>query len=126
MLNRMSKCTYHKYGQTGSVEQFDVQCLLPYNEINEKIYIFLYFYFFILTGLTICYVICLIMIRFVPATRKMVLSQYKNEVENMFLEMNFSDFVLIYLVTKNLHKSNISRFLDQLSTAVMRKSTTGA
>merc|ERR1711971_651021 len=31
---RLTKCTYHKYGPFGLVENYDAQCLLPYNEIN--------------------------------------------------------------------------------------------
>jgi hypothetical protein len=35
---RMTKCTFHKYGASGSLQRHDAQCVLPINIINEKIY----------------------------------------------------------------------------------------
>ena len=49
----MTKCTFHKFGPSGTVEKKDGLCVLPLNIINEKIYVFLWFWFMILTILTI-------------------------------------------------------------------------
>ena len=38
----MTKCNFHKYGPSGTVELIDGICVLPFNIINEKIYIFLW------------------------------------------------------------------------------------
>ena len=40
----MTKCTFHKYGPSGTVENKDGLCILAQNIINEKIYIFLWFW----------------------------------------------------------------------------------
>ena len=48
----MTKCTFHKFGPSGTVEKFDGLCVLPLNIINEKIYVFLWFWFIILTVIT--------------------------------------------------------------------------
>ena len=42
---RMTKCTFHKFGSSGEIESHDALCILPINIINEKIYIFLWFWF---------------------------------------------------------------------------------
>ena len=42
---RMTKCTFHKFGASGEVEKHDALCILPLNIVNEKIYIFLWFWF---------------------------------------------------------------------------------
>merc|ERR1712172_371460 len=34
---KMTKCTFHKFGPSGTVEKFDGLCVLPLNIINEKI-----------------------------------------------------------------------------------------
>ena len=38
------QCTFHKFGTSGEVEKHDALCLLPLNIVNEKVYIFLWFW----------------------------------------------------------------------------------
>ena len=40
----MFQCTFHKFGTSGEVEKHDALCLLPLNIVNEKVYIFLWFW----------------------------------------------------------------------------------
>lgn len=49
---KVTKCTFHKYGPSGTVQKFDGLCVLPLNIVNEKIYVFLWFWFVILSVLT--------------------------------------------------------------------------
>ena len=49
---RMTKCTFHKFGTSGEVEKHDALCILPLNIVNEKIYIFLWFWLLLLGGLS--------------------------------------------------------------------------
>ena len=44
----MTKCTFHKFGSSGTVETKDGLCILPLNIINEKIYVFLWLWFIFL------------------------------------------------------------------------------
>ena len=48
----MTKCTFHKFGPSGTVQAFDGLCVLPLNIINEKIYVFLWFWFVTLAFIT--------------------------------------------------------------------------
>ncbi|XP_023346114.1 innexin inx2 isoform X1 [Eurytemora carolleeae] len=41
---KMSKCTFYKFGPSGGMVNLDAVCLLPLNILNEKMYIFLYFW----------------------------------------------------------------------------------
>jgi len=55
---KMSKCTFHKYGPSGTIQNHDGLCILPINIINEKIYIFIWFWFMLLivwTGIFFCF-----------------------------------------------------------------------
>jgi hypothetical protein len=52
----VTKCTFHNYGPSGTVEKKDGLCVLPLNIINEKIYIFIWFWLIIvaiITGLAV-------------------------------------------------------------------------
>merc|ERR1719357_464816 len=42
---KVTKCTFHKYGPSGSITRHDGLCILALNIINEKIYVFLWFWF---------------------------------------------------------------------------------
>ena len=46
---KVTKCTFHKYGPSGTIERQDGLCILAMNIINEKIYVFLWFWFIGLT-----------------------------------------------------------------------------
>ncbi len=46
---KVTKCTFHKYGPSGSVELHDGLCVLALNIINEKIYVFLWIWYIVLT-----------------------------------------------------------------------------
>ena len=41
---RMTKCTFYSYGDSGDVSKDDALCILPVNVVNEKIYLFLWFW----------------------------------------------------------------------------------
>ena len=46
---RVTKCTFHKYGASGTIQKMDALCVLGLNIINEKIYIMLWFWFVFLS-----------------------------------------------------------------------------
>lgn len=55
---KITKCTFHMFGSSGNIERIDALCVLPLNVINEKIYIFIWFWFIILgilSGLSLVY-----------------------------------------------------------------------
>lgn len=53
MFPRMTKCIFYKYGASGSIQKHDSLCLLPLNIVNEKTYVFLWFWYVILLTLLI-------------------------------------------------------------------------
>jgi hypothetical protein len=60
-----AKCNYTSYGSSGSMENHDVICYLPLNVVNEKIFVFLYFwYIFILFYATLNLLYFLTMLTF--------------------------------------------------------------
>lgn len=60
---RVTKCTFHAYGPSGDVQRFDSLCVLPLNIVNEKVYVFLWFWFVmlaLLSGLCLIYRVLII------------------------------------------------------------------
>lgn len=49
---KVTKCTFYKYGPSGTIENHDSLCILALNIINEKIYTFLWFWFYGLSIIT--------------------------------------------------------------------------
>ena len=45
---KVTKCTFHMYGPSGTVTRHDGLCILALNIINEKIFVFLWFWFVVL------------------------------------------------------------------------------
>ena len=54
---KVAKCQFNKYGPSGSIQNHDALCVLPLNIINEKIYIFLYFWFVFLAAVSCVWLI---------------------------------------------------------------------
>ena len=73
LFSRLTKCTFHKYGHSGTIEKHDALCLLALNIISEKIYVFLWFWLIILAVLTAAYMIYTVAVIAVPALRKTML-----------------------------------------------------
>lgn len=43
---KMTKCDFHKFGPSGTIQTHDAMCVMALNIINEKIYAVLWFWFF--------------------------------------------------------------------------------
>lgn len=70
---RVTKCTFHKFGASGTIQKFDALCVLALNILNEKIYIFLWFWFIILavlSGIALLYSMAVVLL---PSTRETIL-----------------------------------------------------
>lgn len=63
---RLAKCEFFSVGPSGSMQMLDGLCLLPLNILNEKLYAFLYLWFFALfcvSALNLVYKVALLVCR---------------------------------------------------------------
>lgn len=67
---RMTKCIFYKYGGSGTIQRIDSLCVLSMNIINEKVYIFLWFWFILLAVITAISLATRIVSFFVPDFRQ--------------------------------------------------------
>lgn len=119
---RLTKCTFHKYGPSGSIEKHDALCLLALNIISEKIYVFLWFWLIILAVLTAMYIIYTIAVVLVPGMRKTMLQRnaktgYSNDdrLDLLMKKADIGDWFLIFLLSKNLDSILFREFISQLT-----------
>lgn len=116
---RITKCTFHKYGASGSIQKHDALCVLALNILNEKIYIFLWFWFIILaflSGLAIIYSALIVMM---PTTREAVIKRRcrdttPKQVEELIRHIQVGDFLLLHLLGQNLNVSSFTEILQSL------------
>ena len=112
---RITKCTFNKFGPFGTVEKHDAQCLLPYNVINEKIAIFLWFYFFIISLIAFGFLVYLVVVMCSHSCRKsMILSSESQKTIKISKEYEFGDFIFLYLISKNLDKTDFEKLMKKL------------
>ena len=55
---KVAKCTFRRFGPSGTVQVYDGLCVLPINIFSEKIYIFMWFWFILLavvSAIGLCY-----------------------------------------------------------------------
>lgn len=104
---RMTKCTFRKYGHSGDEEKHDALCILPLNVVNEKIYVFLWFWFIILSVLTFLTVVYRIIIIFSPRMRVYLLRiRYRlvrrEVIDTIVRRSKMGDWFLFYMLGENV------------------------
>lgn len=117
---RMTKCTFHKFGTSGDIEKHDALCILPLNIFNEKIYIFLWFWMFILVFLTFLVVVYRVLICFSNGFRSYLLKVRYRRVKNECIEIIMDktvvgDWFLLYLLGQNVDPVIFKDVLHELA-----------
>lgn len=106
---RITKCTFHKYGASGSIQKHDALCVLALNILNEKIYIFLWFWLIILAVLSACAIVYSALVVMLPTTREAIIKRRfrngtTNEVEGLISN--------IQVKNKNCHSITLCNTTD--------------
>lgn len=122
---RVTKCTFRKFGFTGTIERHDVMCLLPVNVINEKIYITLWFWIACLSLISVLYVIYMFAVIAIPSVRRILLEQKlknrtKRELDLLMKRMDLGDWFLVFLVMQNLESNLFYDFICSLSDGITK------
>ena len=116
---KVTKCTFHRFGPSGTVEKFDGLCVLPLNIINEKIYVFLWFWFVIVSVITGVQLIYRLAILVTPQWRKVLLRRQSRLVPMTQLDAickvsHLGDWFLLYQLGKNMDPLVFRDFIKAL------------
>lgn len=120
---RLTKCTFHKFGPGGSPQKHDTLCVLALNILNEKIYIFLWFWFIILSVLTVAALLYSFVIISMPTTRESVLRRrYRNGtgkvIEGLVRNIDVGDFLILHLLGENLNTKSYTDMLQEICSKI--------
>lgn len=120
---RVTKCIFHKYGASGSIQQHDSLCVLPLNIVNEKTYVFIWCWFIILSALLIGLVIYRICIIFVPKIRARLLQLSGRLItietcENISKKVDLGDWWILYVLASNVDSIIYRDVLEKLTKTV--------
>jgi len=116
---KVTKCTFHKFGSSGTVETKDGLCILPLNIINEKIYVFLWIWFTFLAIATGIFTIYRLALLVMPGLRLCILNQRarlvgRMEVENICRRLRLGDWFILYQLGKNIDPMIFREFMEKL------------
>ncbi|MCL4145036.1 UNVERIFIED_CONTAM: hypothetical protein GTU68_035808 [Idotea baltica] len=119
LFPRVTKCTFHMFGVSGTIERHDLMCVLALNVVNEKIYVFLWFWFILLaitSALGIIYrtiIYCLPVIR-VGLLHKKAKMRYKDAVQVMSKHLQSGDCFLLHLLSKNIDFLAFNSLMEEM------------
>jgi len=112
---KVAKCQFSKYGPSGTIQNHDALCVLPLNIINEKIYIFIYFWFVFLAAINVIWLIYRLLTIFSHSLRvNIIYARSDKRVPKEMISSALSnpkhtateklgDYLMLYLITKNVN-----------------------
>lgn len=120
---RMTKCQFHDYGSSGDVQRVDALCILPLNILNEKIFIFLWFWMVMLCCLTTLVLIYRVLLSAMPLLRYCVLvtkapHASKGALDRLVGSSHLSDWFVLYLLSKNIDAQHYPFVISHLAASM--------
>jgi innexin len=117
---KVTKCRFYQYGTSGNLETVDALCILPLNVINEKIYVFLWFWFLLLTILSAIVIVSRLIIIISPPVR-IYLFQRRfplSSIGHLRAIVNGSDlgdWFLFYMLGQNIDSVIFKEIIEELA-----------
>lgn len=117
---RMTKCTFRKFGSSGTVEKHDAFCLLPLNILNEKIFILQWFWFILLACLFGVLILYRLMLIAMPGLRPRVMYQHNKSVpletfQSFTSRTNIGDWWIMYVLSRNIDPLIYGNIMSKLA-----------
>lgn len=128
----MTKCIFHKYGGSGTIQRFDALCVLGMNIINEKIFLLLWaWYIGLLVGTIVALGIRISQI-FNRKSRSWFLKRqtlkeleyrkrckYEKIIDAAVEQLNFSEWLMLYYMSQALPQDDFVVLLDFIGSKVL-------
>ncbi|XP_041973854.1 innexin inx7 [Aricia agestis] len=122
---KVTKCIFHKYGPSGSIQQHDALCVMALNIIHEKIYVVLWFWFlflFIASFFAVMWrIVSFFLYRRSLKFNEMMFrhaSHSKFNPYNVIQVINgcqFGDWLFLYYLAKNMKRIVFQQLFERLA-----------
>lgn len=104
----LTKCTFYQYGPSGTQQNFEGLCILTENVVNERIYIFLWFWFYLLAIISAMVVLYRVALLTSPALRLSMFRSWSlmnrpEDVELVNEKLHIGDWMLLHGLWKNIN-----------------------
>lgn len=115
------------YGPSGTVQKYDAFCVLPVNILNEKVFVFLWFWYIILAILTGLSLIFRLATLFVTKFRYFLLKRQTGRdidlknLEAVFRRCQVGDWFVLSLVGTNVNRWIFREVIEELGEKIMGK-----
>jgi len=127
---KVAKCDFHKYGPSGNIVRYDILCVLALNIINEKIYLFLWFWFvclIIIGGLQLIYRAVLVLL---PGLRNKIIKhkvapKYHTSATEMLGKIGYPEWFLLKLLSVNIDTMKFGELVEQINYLLYKRSPNG-
>merc|ERR1719180_553384 len=118
---RMTKCIFEKFGFSGTVETHDALCMLPINVVNEKIYVFLWFWLLFL-------IFRLAVVFNTPFLRNLIKRKLRHRegapdvLDDVTHKFQMGDWRLLHLLAHNMNPIIFGEFVVELDAQMVERS----
>ena len=117
----LTKCSFRQYGPSGTIALEDVLCVLPINIVNQRMFVFLWFWLVILSTVTIIGMLANLAVTFSPvAFAKYKIRTWKNMSPTDWtkldkdLQLEFGDWKLLIAIANNMEPRFFNDFIQDL------------
>lgn len=105
---KMTKCTFQRFGPSGSIQRYDNLCILPLNILNEKGYLVIWFWLVFLLCASVIQLVHRCAILMSTTYRWWLLSTHNSVIPPKYFELiqsrcSYGDWFLLHMLSKNLH-----------------------
>lgn len=126
MFPKVTKCSFYKYGRSGTIENHDGICVLPLNIVNEKIYMFLWAWFVFVAVISVIHFVFRILTLTVPWIRLVILKSKcsmcnKREVDVVFKECHIGDWFILHQLARNIQPLAFKDIITELAAKSQHK-----
>lgn len=123
---KVAKCSFYKYGSSGTIETHDGICVMPMNIVNEKIYMLLWAWLVVLAGISVVNLVYRVFTLAVPSIRLLVLKSKCNmcnqrDLETVFRDCNIGDWFMLQLLASNIQPVVFKDIITELAERLREK-----